>query len=95
MFRKIIVAVDGQDGGLDASALARTLAAPTAELVAARVLPRDDGPHGVADAGDDDAVTAARRVVEATDRQPDEDREAGECAEECGFGEGHVNVEGG
>ena len=66
MFRKIIIAVDGQEGGLDASALARTLAPPTAELVAARVLPRDDGPHGVADAGDDDAVTAARRVVEAT-----------------------------
>jgi len=55
VFRKIIVAVDGQDGGLDAGALARTLAPPTAEIVVARVVPKDDGPEGVADAGGDDA----------------------------------------
>jgi nucleotide-binding universal stress UspA family protein len=68
MFRKTIVAVDGEAGGFDASALARTLAPPTAEVVACRVVARDDAPQGVADAGDDEAVTAARRVIDASPR---------------------------
>ena len=56
MFRKIIVAVDGQDGGLDASALARTLAPPAAEVVAAHVVTRHDG----AAPGGDSAVVVVR-----------------------------------
>jgi nucleotide-binding universal stress UspA family protein len=41
MFARIIVGIDGADGGRDALALARTLAADTAELVLVTAFPHD------------------------------------------------------
>lgn len=72
MFRKIIVAVDGHDGGLDASALARTLAPATAEVVTCRVVTRDDGPDGVADARDAGVLVYARSVASGLHRLAEE-----------------------
>ena len=37
MFHKILVGTDGHDGGLDAAALARQLAAPDCELLLAHI----------------------------------------------------------
>lgn len=41
MFTKIVVGIDGLDGGRDATALARTLAADDAEVVLVHAYPRD------------------------------------------------------
>jgi|GEM_PF-2050221 len=62
MFKKIIIAVDGTDAGLDASALARVLVEPGGVLVVGHVVVHD-GAAGVADAGEDEAVAAARRAI--------------------------------
>ncbi len=67
MFRKIIVAVDGEEGGLDAIALARALAGQDAELIVGRVVVSAKGPEGVADAVADDTVLAARRGISDAD----------------------------
>lgn len=66
MFRKIIVAVDGEEGGHDASALSCALAGPGAEIIVCRVVVHD-GATGVADAGEDGPVASAQRSIAAAD----------------------------
>lgn len=46
MFGKIVVGIDGQDGGLDALALARALAGPGTAIVAVHAFPCDLRPKG-------------------------------------------------
>ena len=65
MFARVIIAVDGADGGLDASALAAALASPYADITAARVAVNGEGREGVTETETDASVHAARNLISA------------------------------
>ena len=85
MFTRILVGIDGETGGQDALALARTLASPSTELALAHVWQRFDGVVAAA-LGGPHPVEAGKELLERTWRELDRpgrtlNRKAGSVAE--------------